>query len=198
MSENDTPPVDETADQSTIDGSSDSGESALGDKGKKALDEMKAKWHSARDRAKALEEKLAELESGSKSELDKLRDELRTEALRTHTMDKLELAASKKLANAEDARIYLGNRVDEFTKDGKVDAAAMNAALDELIAARPYLAAEPASKFGRGADAGPRNGGGDGQLDRAWVRRMAAEGKHSEIEKARVAGRLNDALSGKQ
>lgn len=45
---------------------------------------------------------------------------------------------------------------------------------------------------------GARGSTGPGQLSREDVRRLAKEGKHQEIEKARLEGRLNDLLSSKQ
>jgi len=77
------------------------------------------------------------------------------------------------------------------------DGAAITAAIQSSIAANPRLAAAPGTKApapnpAQGASAaGP---GGVSQLTREDVERLAREGRHDEIDKARESGRLNDLL----
>jgi hypothetical protein len=182
------------------------GEGDLGDAGKKALDAMKAKWRAERDKAKDLATKLADAtkpkdDGDGAPDLEALRKQARDEAnagaLRERAMDKIEAKAARLFSNPEDARLFLADKLDDFLDDGKVDVEAITDALKELLEARPYLGVtqgESKKKFQGGADQGDRGDAGKPQLARADVERLAREGKHAEIEKARTDGRLNKLL----
>jgi hypothetical protein len=184
----------------------DQGTDALGDPGKKALDAMKAKWRTERDRARDLQRQLADAttpknDDDGKPDLEALRKQARDEAaaaaLRDRALDKIEAKAARLFSNPEDARLFLADQLDDFLDDGTVDVAAITDALQDLLEKRPYLGVtqgEPKKKFQGGADQGDRGDAGKPQLSRADVERLAREGKHAEIEKARLDGRLNKLL----
>lgn len=182
---------------------------ALGDAGKQALDRMKARLKKERDRAAAAEKALADAQKPAgddeKPDLDKIRAEARAEAetaaLRDRVMDKIEAKAGAKFAiDTEDVAALLMRRHDleDFLDDGKIDVEAIQQALNDLLDKQPRLAATVTQgdekKFKGGADGGARGKASKSQLTEADVKRMAAEGKHAEIEQARTDGRLNELL----
>lgn len=103
-------------------------------------------------------------------------------------------AAKGVLADPKDAYKFLDLDSFEVSDDGDVDESAIKAALDALIETKPYLAVQDGKRFKGDADGGTRKESVEGQLTEADVKRLAAEGKHEEIEAARVAGRLNNVL----
>lgn len=168
------------------------GADALGDPGKKALDAMKDKWHIERDKRRALEEEIASLRAPKKEETtdqpdaDAIRNQALAEA-RTEFAIKLE--AKGRLENPNAAQ-----RFPEYFKDVKDgDAAAVKAAVDELLEDHPYLAAATAKRFQGSGDGGARKASGPAQLTRDDLKRMS----HKEIVKAREEGRLSDLLNPK-
>jgi hypothetical protein len=176
----------------------------LGDAGKKALDTMKGKWHSEREKRRQLEAQLAELnkpEQGEAPDVEQIRAQARAEAkaeaLRERALDRLEAKAARKFTNPELARKLLADRVDDFVDDGNVDTDAITDALDSLLQSDPYLAAQGGTKRFQGtADSGARKGSArPAQLSATDVKRLRAEGKHAEIIKAREEGRLEDYLN---
>jgi len=197
-------------DQTDVSESTDSGE--LGDKGKKAIDEMKAKWKEQRDARKALDAEvsqlktqLAELSKAKSESSDKdekadleavrkeIRDELSTVHLRERALDKLEAKAAKSFADPEDARALLTSQVDSFIDNGKLDTEAIDEALSDLLTRKPHLAADT-RRFKEGVNGGPRNGQKPNQLTQADLRNMSAD----EILKAKADGRLSALMGGKK
>ena len=81
-------------------------------------------------------------------------------------------------------------------EDGEVDSAAVQEAIADLLKERPYLGVKDA-RFQAGADGGARNEQTAGQLSQEDVKRLYAERKYDEIEKARAEGRLNSILGAK-
>lgn len=204
-----TPDATDDVDTDRVDDDTEGTDGAdqLGDAGKKALDSMKAKWQKERDARKALADQVTKLTAGKgkddtdRPDPDEIRKQARAEAnaevLRDRALDKVETKAAKLFADPEDARALLASRVDEFVDDGKVDTDAINEALTDLLSKKPHLAAATARRFQGSADGGARNGKSKpSQLSRDDVTRLAKQGKHAEIEKARVDGRLDDILSG--
>ena len=196
----DTDVVDTAAD--STDTTDQSATDALGDAGKKALDAMKAKWRSERDRAKALEAQIADAAkpADDKPDLDALRTQARAEVLaesmRERALDKLEAKAARLFQNPEDARAFLADKVDDFIDGTSVDTDAITDALKELLDKRPYLGVtqgEP-KRFQGTADGGAKGTAGKPQLTEADVKRLSKEGRHAEIEAARIDGRLNTLL----
>lgn len=204
--------LEDPADSSVGDESTDSSEAEgegspaeLGDAGKKALDAMKAKWRAERDARKAAEDKLAaaskpKAPEGDAVDVDDLRKQIQAEAkaevLRDRALDKIEAKAAGRFKDPEDALLRLGRNVDDFIDNGSIDLDAIEDALADLLEKRPDFGVtqgEPKRFKGTG-DGGPKGTAGKPQLTRADIDRLASEGKHAEIEKARQEGRLNNAL----
>jgi hypothetical protein len=180
---------------------------ALGDAGKQALDRMKAKWQKERDRARDAEARLAEATKKKPADGEQPDpDEIRAEAEKAATAkvnqrivrSEVRAAAAGKLQDPRDAITLLDLSKFDVDEDGNVDEDEIADAIDELLKNKPYLGVTQgdSKKFKGGADAGPRGNGkaGKPQLTEADVKKLAAEGKHAEIEKARKEGRLNELL----
>jgi hypothetical protein len=211
--------VDETQDADTDSSeTADSTDAAeedkpLGEAGQKAFDALKAKRQAdiARrkkaetDRDDALAEldriKAANTDDGEKKpDLEALRAQARAEAaaesLRDRTLDKLEAKAARQFSNPEDARVFLAGKVDDFIDGTTIDVEAISDALSDLLKERPYLGVTQgdAKRFQGTADAGAKASAGKPQLSEADVKRLSKEGRHEEIEAARIDGRLNKLL----
>ena len=144
------------------------GAEALGDKGKQALDRMKAERNEARardrEKTKALEALQAELErlkSGEQEdETAKKIREAETAALSKANerilRAELKAAATGKLADPADALKFLDLSAFEVDADGNVDGAALADAIADLTESKPYLAAQGTKRFQGSADGGAR------------------------------------------
>ncbi len=198
------------------DGAGD-GDGDLGDAGKQALDRMKSKWTAARTELrefkalglspadiKKIVDAKAKADGGGDDgqvDADKIREEARrearAEAAKERVEDKIEARAAKKFADASDAVAILlrTHDINDFLDGDKVDAEAISEALDELLEAKPHLAAAQGgkSKFGGGADGGARKASRPKQLTRDDLSRMKPE----DIVKAKAEGRLDDLFKGK-
>lgn len=175
---------------------------ALNDPGKKALDAMKAERKAARDEAAAAKAERDALQAkldGREAEYaaEQQRNEAKAEALQGANQrilrSEIRAAAKGVLADPADAFKFLN--LDDFTvgDDGEVDEADIASKLQALVTDKPYLAAAQGDqrRFTGTGDAGPLGTAGKPQLTQADVKRLSAEGKHREIEQARVDGRLN-------
>lgn len=201
--------TDKTADKDVVDtdpagdaddGAKDGDAEQLGDAGKKALDSMRAKWHAARDEAKALKAEKAERDAAAGKKDDAAPDpaeirkqaqaEARAEVLKDRALDKVETKAAKLFADPEDARALLAGQVDDFLDGEQVDVDAINEALAELLKKKPHLAAAKPARFQGGADGGARNGSQVAQLTEQDLKRMSPE----QIVKARIDGRLDNLI----
>ncbi len=162
------------------------GADALGDAGKKALDSMKANWHSERDQRKALEQRLADLEA-KQTAPDPRAD-------RRIVRSEIKAAAKGVLADPTDALTFLGDQLDNFKVDenGEVDSKAITAALEDLLTRKPHLAASKRPRFEGRADNGSQGQPPAGQMTLAEVRRLSAAGNYDAIAKAKAEGRLDD------
>lgn len=184
----DTDPVDETGDPEGAD--------ALGDPGKKALDAMKEKWRKERDARKALADELAKLKAQLESSDDQVDlDEVRRQAAAEATAklnarvlrSEVKAAAAGLLADPEDALYLLDLDRFKVGDDGEVDTKAIKDAISDLIARKPYLAAQGGTvQF----DSARGKRAPVGQLTREELSRMTP----AEINEARRAGRLNSLL----
>ncbi|MYR62412.1 hypothetical protein GTY54_41505 [Streptomyces sp. SID625] len=192
------------------DGTDPDGADQLGDAGKKALDAMKGKVRTERERRKAVEAELAQMKAaqgkkpegdgGDSPDLEKIRADARAEAkaegLRERALDRLEAKAARKFANPELARKLLADQVDEFVDGDRIDTEAIADALDDLLTREPYLgseqAAQAARRFKDGGDGGPRGKAPKGQLTEQDLEGMTP----SQIVAAKREGRL-DTLLGK-
>lgn len=144
--------------------SDDSDAAALGDKGKQALDRMKAEREEAKRRAKAAEAELEKLRNASKTEqekaIDAARKEGESEALsranaRLVKAEVKVLAATAKFRDPGDVIAQLGDKLAEITvdEDGEVDQKALKSLVDGLAKSKPYLI-DTGSTTATAADAG--------------------------------------------
>ena len=174
------------------------GAEALGDPGKKALDAMKAERKAANDRAKAAEARVAELaaklegreaEHAAEQERQRAKDEALAGANKRILAAQLKLEAKGKLADVSDALLNIN--LDEFdvSEEGDVDTDALSAAIDDLLARKPHLAADR-RRFDGAADQGAQVPQRLTQLSAADLENMTA----AEVNQARREGRLDRAL----
>jgi hypothetical protein len=182
------------------------GADQLGDAGKRALDSMKDKWKSERDKRRELEAKLAAKDKpadGDQPDPEAIVRQAEQAALSKANARiiraEVKAAAAGKLADPADAYRFLDLAQFEVDDDGNVDADEIGDAIADLIQSKPYLAAQsgtPKPRFEGTADSGARKGTGrPAQLTEADVKRLSKEGKHAEILKARDDGRLEDYLA---
>lgn len=153
----------------------------LGEAGKKALAAERAAKKAAEKQASEFAARLKEYEDRDKTEAQKLAD--RAEAAEKRAAA-LELAAMRsQAAMAAGLPADLVERLRGETPEALAEDAAALASL--------LRATKPAQ-----VDQGVKGTGTSGvaQLSEADVKKLASEGKHAEIEKARVAGQLNDLL----
>lgn len=193
-------PVEDVPTETT---ESTEGNDALGDAGKKALDTMKGKWHSERDKRRELEARLAELSAPKGETTDAPdADAIRAEASREATAkanarilkSEVKAAAAGKLADTADALRFLDLSAFEVDENGDVDPDEIGDAIQELITQKPYLAAASAPRFqGTGDGGAARKASGPSQLSREDLRGMSAK----DIVKAKAEGRLTGLMSGK-
>jgi hypothetical protein len=180
-------------------------EDSLGDAGKKALDAMKAKWQKERDLRKAADAKLAEATKPKPKDDDKPDvDSIRAEVEKAATAkvneriirSEIRAAAAGKLQDPKDALAHLDLKQFEVDDDGNVDEDEIADAIADLLKRKPYLGVTQGDgkRFKGTADAGVQGKAGKPQLTEADVKQLAAQGKHAEIEKARLDGRLNTLL----
>lgn len=122
----------------------DGGADELGDKGKQALDRMKAKWRAERDARRELEEKLAEATDTDGSETQRRQIEAAALAKANARIVKAELkaAAAGKFADPADALYFLDPDDFEVDDDGNVDEDEIAAAVTDLLTRKPHLAAQ--------------------------------------------------------
>lgn len=167
-------------------------EKDLGDKGKKALDAMKAKWRAAEKRAKELEDEKA---NAGKPDYEKKLDDARKQAAseaeakanKRIVRSEVKAAAGKKFQDPADAIAYLDLEDFDVDENGDVDEEAINEALDDLLKKKPYLAAQSGGARFDSARGKPKPAG---QITRDQLKTMSPEA----IEKARKDGRLASLL----
>lgn len=181
------------------DGQGDGDTDHLGDAGKKALDSMKGRWREERDRRKALEARIAELEQGSGSKKDdddlaaaiaKAKAEAKAETLRDRVLDRIEARAARLFADPEDAVALLGRRADEFIDGDRIDSDEITEALTDLLRKKPHLAATAQKRFAGSADGGARKGSKPDQLTRDDLKKMTP----AQIVEAQEKGQLRDLM----
>lgn len=177
------------------------GAEALGDPGKKALEAMKAERKAARDEAAALKAQLdalqakvdgREAEFAAQQQAQRVKDEALAAA--NERILKAELRAAAKGKVADEALADLPRLMDlsdiEVGSDGEVDPSQVARAINDLIASKPYLAAQ-GSRFQGSADGGARNDSTQpAQLTRADMERMSPE----QIDAAMDAGQFDRLL----
>lgn len=133
------------------------GADQLGDKGKQALERMKAERAKARreaveakKRADELAAKVAEFEDRDKSESEKLaaraeKAEQRAEqAVQRAVRSEVKALAAEAFADPTDAEL-LGDLAKYISGDGEIDITAIQADLDDLLDRKPHLRKQAAA-----------------------------------------------------
>jgi hypothetical protein len=177
------------------------GADQLGDAGKRALDAMKAKWRTERERRKAAETKAAALEArpaGDESDPEQIRAEADKAATARANQriirSEVRAAAAGKFNDPKDALVYLDITQFEVDEDGQVDEDEIADAIETLLKSKPYLgvaATPPEPRFKGTGDGGARKGSaGPKQLTEQDVKRMTPE----QIDEAHRKGQLRDYL----
>lgn len=142
--------VADTGDEdSDTDGDADDeapdGADELGDKGKQALDRMKAKWKAERAKRIAAEAALEQNGRGDGDD-DTTRQQVEREALAKANArivrSEIKAAAAGKLADPKDALNFINPDDFEVDDDGTVDEDEIAEAIDDLLTRKPYLAAQ--------------------------------------------------------
>ena len=142
--------------------------------------------------------------SASKSDLERIEDELKVEraradALRSTAVEsRIEALAAKKFSDPSDAVAFLNSK--KYVSDsGEIDTDAIAADLADLLERKPHLGrtepGEPKPYPGQGASAA---GAPKGQWTRADLDKASAEKRYADIEKARVEGRLDTLMGAKK
>lgn len=193
-------------------------ESELGEKGLKALNAEKDRRKAALDGKRAAEAalavaqaELAQLKAGSQTGDEEAQrkaaidaavktatDEATRNANRRILQADVRSAATGKLANPADALLFIDLDKLDVGADGTVDPADIGEAIEDLLKARPYLAAQGGARTPSASevDAGPRGAdatkGKPRQVTEAELKTMTPEA----IVKARDEGRLADLLGG--
>ena len=194
---------DDDTDTETGGDGDDAGTDELGDKGKQALDRMKAERKAAKDEAKAAIAR-AEAAEAALANKDKPADEVAIDAAKAEARreaieaankrilrSELKALATGKLADPSDAHLYINLDDFDVNDDGDVDSDALSEAIDELLTKKPHLAAQKPNRFTGNGDQGTK--GKDAkpaQLSRTDLQGMSSE----EIVAAKAEGRLNDLL----
>lgn len=160
-----TPPAGQGDGKGGAGGDDPPGSDQLGDPGKKALDAMKAERNTARTELADIKRQFDALKAqvdGKEAEHQAQveRDRVTAEALgkANDRIKKAELraAGAGKLADPNDALLYVDLSGIDVGEDGEVDRAALTAAIDDLVKNKPYLAAQGGRRFEGGADGGAR------------------------------------------
>lgn len=136
----------------------------LGEPGKAALKAERARAAKAEKELKKLRDEAAAREAEAMSESEKAIAAAKAEGVSEATAaanrrivrSEVKALAAKKLNDPADAVAMLDLDQFEVDGDGEVDEAAITAALDALVAAKPYLAASPRSGGAGDADGGAR------------------------------------------
>lgn len=125
----------------------------LGDKGKQALERMKAKLKETRTKLRATEAQLAQKPADGKPADDAIETARREgEAAATAKANakilrsEIKVAAAGKLADPADALRLLDLDQFDISEDGEVDADELSDAIDDLLRTKPYLAAQGGTK----------------------------------------------------
>ncbi len=124
------------------------GEDELGDKGKQALDRMKAKLQAERAARRAAEAKLNETSSDDDPERIQREADARAVAKANDRILRAEVraAATGKLSDPSDALTFIDMTQFDVDDDGEVDQEEIAQAITDLITKKPYLAAQGGPK----------------------------------------------------
>lgn len=126
-------------------------------------------------------------------EAQKVKDEALSGANQRILKSEVKAAAKGVLADPQDAYKFLDLDSFEVDSDGNVDESAIATALADLIAQKPYLAAQGGQRFKGTADGGARTDASKpSQLTKADMAGMSPE----QIVEAHDAGRFDDLTRG--
>ncbi len=132
-------------------GDDQDGADQLGDKGKRAIDRMKAKLATEKQKRVAAESRAAELEAGNNDAAAQQRQVESAALVKANeriVRAEVRAAAAGKLADPGDAHRFLDLSQFEVGDDGEVDQDEIADAIDELLNEKPYLAAHSGDKGG--------------------------------------------------
>jgi hypothetical protein len=145
--------------------STDAAEATLGDAGKRALAAERAARKAAERAAREAQGRLSQYEADSersaseRAEIERQREFDRAALARANeriVMAELRRAATGRLAEPADVLLFLNASDFNVSDDGAVDEDAVRAAIDGLVARKPYLVAR-GGRFEGGADPGVRS-----------------------------------------
>ena len=161
---------------------------------------MKAKWREAERVGKASATEFAayiataegrEAEHETDQANQKVRDDALSVANQRILKAEVRAAAATKLADPADALRFLDLSSFEVGEDGEIDAATVASAIDDLIASKPYLAAQGGKRFQGSGDTGTRNESTrPAQLNGEDLKKLSPQ----QIVAAKNAGQLDDYL----
>lgn len=172
------------------------GADALGEPGKRALAAMKDKLKAEKARRRELEQQLADKDGADEAATARRKAEAAALARANSRILKAEIRAAAKgrLNDPKDALTFLNLDQFEVGEDGDIDTEEIDEAIEDLLKAKPYLAAATAKRFQGSGDGGAaRKASRPKQLTRADLKTMTPEA----IDKAREEGRLEDLMGGK-
>jgi hypothetical protein len=178
------------------DGADPDGAEALGEPGKRALNEMKGKWRAERDKRRELEAQLAakpEAEAET-PDVESIKREALASANARIIKAEVKLAAAEKFADPALALRLIDTSAIDVDSDGNVDASDVEDAIDRLLEQYPSLgSAAKAPGFKGTVNAGnTRKASEPEQLSQADLKKMSAE----QIIKAKKNGQLKNLLNG--
>ncbi|MBO2530974.1 MAG: hypothetical protein CW348_14200 [Thermobifida sp.] len=177
------------------------GAAALGDPGKRALDAMKTKWRTEREKRRAAEAELSKQRAtpaeGDEPDAEAIRQQAEQAAVAKANARivraEVRAAAAGRLADPGDALRFLDAEQFEVDADGNVDADELADAIGELLKSKPYLAAHGGRRFQGTGDGGARKGSRPSQIT---SREDLAKMQPAERLKAHTDGRLRRMLQG--
>lgn len=141
--------VDDIVDDVTgADDSTDDGANELGDKGKQALDRMKARLKAEKAARLALEARLNETAAVDDAERIQREAETRANEKANGRILRAEIraAAAGKLSDPSDALTFIDLSQFDVDDDGSVDQDEIATAIADLLTKKPYLAAQGGPK----------------------------------------------------
>lgn len=127
----------------------------------KDLERKLTESRKAADRVPALEEQIAKLQ-GREAEYEQAKKDAETKAAAVKAANErivraeVRVAAAGLLNDPSDALAHIDLATFDVSEDGEVDTAAIKAAVTDLIARKPYLAAQGGARFQGNADGGAR------------------------------------------
>lgn len=163
---------------------------AAGDyRGKERINQERKELESLREfKAKA---EGTEAEYKASLDVQRVQQDALTAANGRIVRSELRASAKGKLADPNDAHLYIDLTNFDVSDNGEVDSAALDDAIDELLTRKPHLGAAPAKRFEGTADQGANRVNAPSQLTALQLQSMTPQ----EINAARRDGRLKSLLN---